>query len=210
MVKKFDQWTKEEMLQAVKDQMPEKRYIHTLGVVQAAKELAGRYGVDPYEAEIAAIFHDYAKFRDESEMVKIIKHTADIPNDLLDYHKELWHAPVGAQLVQKEIGIEHKDILNAIRFHTTGRPGMSLLEKVVCLADYIEPGRKFIGLEEVRELALKDIDRALALALSNTIQFLQQQGQEVYPLTISAYEFLRVGLGHTNGKKGERLDDECK
>lgn len=193
MSKKFEEWTKEEMLQAVQQQMPEKRYIHTLGVVQAAVQLAERYGADPQKAEIAAIFHDYAKFRDEEEMARIIREQSTIPNDLLDYHRELWHAPAGAILVQQEIGIRDEEILAAISFHTTGRPGMSLLEKVVCLADYIEPGRQFSGVEEVRLLAQTDLNRALAQALGNTIHYLEGKGQPVYPLTKEAYEALIQG-----------------
>lgn len=193
MPRKFDEWTKAEMLQAVREKLTEKRYLHTLGVVEAAVQLADRYGADSKKAEIAAIFHDYAKFRDESEMAKIIKENEQISSGLLDYHKELWHAPVGAYLVQKEIGIVDEEILNAIRFHTTGRPNMSTLEKVVCLADYIEPGRQFPGVEEVRELAKSSLDQALAISLLNTICYLEKQGQTVYPLTVDAYRFLAQG-----------------
>jgi predicted HD superfamily hydrolase involved in NAD metabolism len=179
---------REEMLEAVKKQITEHRYQHTLGVVETSIQLAERYGADPKKAEIAAIFHDYAKFRDPDEMAEIIRATPTIADDLLEYHRELWHAPVGAYLVQQEAGITDEEILDAIRYHTTGRAGMSILEKVVCLADYIEPGRHFPGVDEVRHLAQKDLNKALAQSLLNTIKFLEKKGQKVYPLTKAAYE----------------------
>jgi predicted HD superfamily hydrolase involved in NAD metabolism len=181
---------KDEMLQIVKNQLTEHRYQHTLGVVETAVQLAERYGVDQKKAEVAAIFHDYAKFRKAEEMAEIISKSLDIPKDLLDYDKELWHAPVGAYLVKHEVGITDEEVLDAIRFHTTGRVGMSGLEKVVCLADYIEPGRHFPGVEDVRELAKQDLNKALAQSLSNTIQFLEKRNHKVYPLTKAAYEKL--------------------
>jgi predicted HD superfamily hydrolase involved in NAD metabolism len=178
---------REDMLEIVKKEMTEQRYLHTLGVVESSLYLAKQYGADLKKVEIAAIFHDYAKFRDSGEMAEIIRKTPDISNDLLDYHKELWHAPVGAYLIKQEVGITDEEILDAIRYHTTGRVGMSVLEKVVCLADYIEPGRHFPGVEEVRQLAEQDLNQALAQSLLNTIQFLEKKGQKVYPLTKAAY-----------------------
>jgi len=183
--------TKEEMLQIVKDQITPHRYQHTLGVVKTAVYLAQKYGADVEKAEIAAIFHDYAKFRDVGEMEEIIRKTDSIPNDLLEYDKELYHAPVGAYLVEHEVGIKDAEVLQAIRYHTTGRPNMSCLEKVVCLADYIEPGRHFPGVDEVRKMAEVDLDQALCHSLENTILFLQKKGQKVYPLTEEAHSFLK-------------------
>jgi predicted HD superfamily hydrolase involved in NAD metabolism len=179
------------MYACVKQALTPQRYKHTLGVVEAALSLSEKYGADPHKAEVAAIFHDYAKFRPEPEMAEIIRSTDDIPDDLLQYNKELWHSFVGAHLVQTEIGIQDKDILKAIRYHTTGRVGMTILEKVVCLADYIEPGRSFPGVEQIREKAEHSLDGALAAALAGTVQFLEQKGEQVYPLTIKAYNSLR-------------------
>ena len=116
------------------------------------------------KAELAAIFHDYAKFRPKDEMKQIIV-DQNMAKELLDFHSELWHAPVGAYLVEKEAGITDRDILDAIAYHTTGRIGMTVLEKVVYLADYIEPGRSFPGVDEVRELATKSLDKAMIQAV---------------------------------------------
>lgn len=176
-------------LMLVKDQLTEHRYIHTLGVMETAIKLADLYGADEKKAELSAIFHDYAKFRPKEEMKEIIL-SQGMPKELLQYNSELWHAPVGAYLAEKEAGITDPEILNAIRFHTSGRPGMTLLEKIVYLADYIEPGRQFPGVDEVRELAQTDLNSALIKAIQNTILFLMKKGQTVYPDTFYTYNDL--------------------
>jgi predicted HD superfamily hydrolase involved in NAD metabolism len=182
-----------EALEVVKKQLTEHRYQHTLGVMETAIQLAERYGADVKKAELSAIFHDYAKFRPKEEMKQIILEQ-NMPNDLLVYNTELWHAPVGAYLVKTEVGIQDEDILNAIRYHTSGRPNMTLLEKIVYVADYIEPGRIFPGVDEVRELAQQDLDKALIKALQNTIQFLLKKNQPIYPDTIHTYNSLIMDI----------------
>jgi predicted HD superfamily hydrolase involved in NAD metabolism len=180
---------REKALEIVKEQLTEHRYQHTLGVVESAITLAEQYGANVKQAELAAIFHDYAKFRPKDEMKDIIA-TKGFPTDLLDYNSELWHAPAGAYLVEKEAGITDKEVLDAIRYHTSGRPGMTLLEKIIYLADYIEPGRHFPGVEEVREMAKEDLDQALLKAVQNTILFLMKKNQTVYPDSFHTYNDL--------------------
>ncbi len=180
---------REEALACVQEQLTEQRYIHTVGVMETAVKLAERFGADVKKAEIAAIFHDYAKFRPKEEMKQIILNGGG-PLEVLDFHHELWHAPAGAALVKTEVGITDEDILSAIRFHTSGRPNMTLLEKVIYVADYIEPGRRFPGVEEVRTLAEDDLDLALIQALKNTITFLISKNQTVYPETVATYNAL--------------------
>ncbi|WP_042458609.1 bis(5'-nucleosyl)-tetraphosphatase (symmetrical) YqeK [Neobacillus dielmonensis] len=184
---------RETALNLVKPQLTEHRYQHTLGVMETAITLAKRYGADEKKAEIAAIFHDYAKFRPKEEMKAIITEQ-NFPQDLLDFNAELWHAPVGAYLVEKEAGVTDQEVLNAIRYHTSGRPGMTLLEKIVYLADYIEPGRHFPGVEEVRQMAEEDLDQALIKAVQNTIMFLMRKNQQVYPETFHTYnDLIKIG-----------------
>ncbi|MCI4128752.1 bis(5'-nucleosyl)-tetraphosphatase (symmetrical) YqeK [Bacillus haynesii] len=180
---------REEALACVQEQLTEQRYIHTVGVMETAVKLAERFGADVKKAETAAIFHDYAKFRPKEEMKQIILDVGG-PLEVLDFHHELWHAPAGAALVKTEVGITDEDILSAIRFHTSGRPNMTLLEKVIYVADYIEPGRRFPGVEEVRTLAEEDLDSALIQALKNTITFLISKNQAVYPETVATYNAL--------------------
>lgn len=180
---------REKALKLVKEQLTEHRYQHTLGVMETAISLARHYRADEKKAELAAIFHDYAKFRPKEEMKRIIIDQG-FPSDLLEYNPELWHAPVGAYLTKTEAGITDREILDAIRYHTSGRPGMTLLEKIIYLADYIEPGRHFPGVDEVRELAQESLDQALIKSLQNTIIFLLKKNQMVYPETFHTYNDL--------------------
>ncbi|MFC7440665.1 bis(5'-nucleosyl)-tetraphosphatase (symmetrical) YqeK [Laceyella putida] len=177
------------LLQATKEQMPKSRWEHTLRVKETAVALATRLGMDPYPAVVASILHDYCKFWPDDTLSAKIQAT-DLPKDLLQYNKELWHGPVAAIVAREEFGILDQDILNAIQYHTSGRPHMSLLEKVIWLADYIEPGRRFPGVDEVRGLAMSNLDQAMIKALDNTILFLIQKGQKVYPLTLFTRNWL--------------------
>lgn len=188
------------LLEKVKKVLRPDRFQHTLGVVETALQLAERFGADQTKAEAAAILHDYAKYYPLEEMKRIISSVEGMPQDLLDYSPEVWHAFVGAYLVQKELGIEDEEVLAAIRYHTTGRPHMTVLEKVVFLADYIEPGRDFPGVEEVRQLALTDLDQAICQALKRTIDFLEGNNKKVYPLTKEAYRYFLKTATSPKGK----------
>ncbi|KAB2338626.1 HD domain-containing protein [Cytobacillus depressus] len=188
---------RESALKIVKEQLTEHRYQHTLGVMETALFLANQYGADEKKAELAAIFHDYAKFRPKEEMKKVIIEQ-NMPECLLDFNSELWHAPVGAFLVQKEVSIQDDEVLDAIRYHTSGRTKMTLLEKVIYLADYIEPGRHFPGVEEVREMAKESLDKALIKSIQNTIFFLMKKGQPVFPTTFHTYNDLIMQSGGLN------------
>jgi predicted HD superfamily hydrolase involved in NAD metabolism len=176
-------------LEIVKEQLPAKRYQHTLGVMKTAISLAVKYGEDIKKVELAAIFHDYAKYRSIEEMAAVVRNEG-MDQKLLTYGKELLHGPVGAYFVSTEIGICDEAILNGIRYHTTGRAKMTLLEKIIYLADYIEPNRNFHGVEAVRELAEKSLDEALIVAIGNTITFLVTKSQAVFPDTLAAYNEL--------------------
>ncbi|WP_257346111.1 bis(5'-nucleosyl)-tetraphosphatase (symmetrical) YqeK [Pseudalkalibacillus decolorationis] len=177
---------KEEALEIVKPHLTEHRYEHTIGVMNTAIDLAERFNGDKDKAMLAAVFHDYAKFRPKDEMESIIIRE-ELGKDLLKYGKELWHAPVGAYLVKSEVGITDEEILQAIRSHTSGRVGMSLLEKIIFLADYIEPSRHFPGVDEVRETSEQNLDEAVRQALMNTVIFLMKQNQLIYPETLYTY-----------------------
>lgn len=170
---------------AVKQQQPGKRWTHTLGVVDTAIKLAKQYGADPEKADLAALFHDYAKAWSVDRLVAVIREHG-LPNDLLDYGKQLLHAPVGAHVVGEQFQIKDEVILDAIRYHTTGRERMTVLDKVICLADYMEPGRDFPGVERIRKLAEHSLEEALIAAFDSTIQYLISKGSKVYPLTFIA------------------------
>ncbi|WP_067727353.1 bis(5'-nucleosyl)-tetraphosphatase (symmetrical) YqeK [Oceanobacillus damuensis] len=176
-------------IEKVRPHLTESRFQHSLRVAETAVKLAGLYNVSPAKAEIAAVFHDYAKYRPLEEMKHwIVKST--LPKDLLLYHHELWHGPVGALLIQAEHGIADREIQEAIQYHTTGRANMSMLDKIIYLSDYIEPGRNFPGVDEVREMAGKDLTKACWMASRNTIDHLMRKQGTIYPDSFYAYNDL--------------------
>ncbi|MGB6409252.1 MAG: bis(5'-nucleosyl)-tetraphosphatase (symmetrical) YqeK [Planococcus donghaensis] len=175
-----------QMLQTVKERLPEKRYTHVLGVVETAVDLAKKFNVSETKAKTAAILHDVAKFSDRDWMKSIIV-SENMDPLLLEYHAELWHAPVGAYLAKTEFGVEDEDVLNAIRYHTTGRENMSDLEKVVYIADLVEPNRKFSGVEELRQLKEQGLDVMMEASVKHSIEFLESKNQPVFPDSLKCF-----------------------
>lgn len=178
-----------EILQVVKERMPEKRYIHTLGVRDTAMHLAARYNESVEKAKYAAIIHDIAKYADLQWMRDIVR-THNLDERYLPWENEILHGPVGAVIAKQEFQIDDEDILNAIRHHTTGRPQMSKLEKIIYVADMIEPNRKYDGVEKLRELAIEDIDVAMRACIKHTLAFLVATEQPIFPLSIECYNDL--------------------
>lgn len=176
------------MLQLVKKRLPDNRYAHVVGVLNTATALAIRFGVPQEKAQVAAILHDVAKFSDRGWMKSIIEKEGMEPL-LLEYHAELWHAPVGAYVAAYEFGVTDEDILNAIRYHTTGRAGMSDLEKIIYIADLVEPNRKFKGVEELRQLKEQGLDVMMEACIKHSIDFLVSKNQPVYPDSLKCYEY---------------------
>ncbi|WP_082233770.1 bis(5'-nucleosyl)-tetraphosphatase (symmetrical) YqeK [Halobacillus massiliensis] len=186
-------YSREELLHFVKPHLKQSRFEHTIRVADTAIILADRFGADVKKTEIAAILHDYAKHKPKELLRKWIETDRRLSKDLLHFHHELWHGPVGALMLEKEVGLNDHSVQSAIACHTSGKVNMSLLDKVVFLADYIEPGRNFEGVEDVRDLAKERLDSACLLALRNTMQFLISKEQTVYPDTLHAYNQLVNG-----------------
>jgi predicted HD superfamily hydrolase involved in NAD metabolism len=180
---------RDQMMLDVQSRMPEKRWAHTLGVMETAVILAKRFGGDYEKADVAAILHDVCKYWPIDEQAKVIREQG-LPLELLDYDKELWHAHAGAYIAQAEYGVDDEEVLDAIRYHTSGRVNMTLLDKIVCLADYMEPGRDFPAVHKIREIAEYNLEKALIAGFDSTIEFLISKGKRIYPLTI----FTRNGL----------------
>lgn len=180
---------REALLLAIEDRMPEKRYIHTIGVMETAIRLAHQYGEDPKKAEIAAILHDIAKYADVKWMKKIVLEQ-QLDARLLDWDAEILHGPIGAWIAQTEFHINDEAILNAIRYHTTGRANMTVLEKIIFVADMIEPNRKFHGVEELRAFAEANLDNAFRACVTHTLSFLVASQQAIYPVSIECYNSL--------------------
>ncbi|KAB8127283.1 HD domain-containing protein [Gracilibacillus oryzae] len=177
---------REKALAIVEKQLKKKRYEHTVRVMETAIKLAEHYGADVKKAEQAAIFHDYAKYRDVEEMRRWVI-SENLPQDLLEYGDELLHGPVGSFMIEREVGIKDAEIQSAVYYHTTGKRHMSLLDKIIYIADYIEPGRKTPGVEDIRAIVYDDIDQACWMAAQHTVLFLMEHEQPVYPDTFQLY-----------------------
>ena len=162
------------------------RYKHTLGVVGTAKKLAKRWGADPEKAETAALLHDCAKGMNLKEMQQAaVQAKLDADPEVFE-SAALLHAPVGAWIASTEYGVTDPEILSAIASHTIGGTAMSTLDKIIFLADYIEPGRDTPGVEKIRRDAKKDLNQAVLEAMSGTISYLAASGARIYPKTVEA------------------------
>ncbi len=167
-----------------------KRFEHTLGVAYTACALAMCNDVDMSKAQIAGLLHDCAKCLSDEKKIEICKKNHVEINHVEDRNPFLLHAKAGSCIAKKKFHIEDEDILNAILYHTTGRPGMSKLEKIIYIADYIEPGRKQASnLKEIRKLAFKDLDMALLRVLEDILAYLKSTGNEVDFMTQETYEY---------------------
>ncbi|WP_432358495.1 bis(5'-nucleosyl)-tetraphosphatase (symmetrical) YqeK [Sporosarcina sp. UB5] len=174
------------LIKELEKRLPRKRFDHVLRVTETAKQLAVRFNVPVHKAEQAALFHDIAKFMEPSTMRKLIEeHEED--RRLLDFHHELWHAAAGRIIAEQEFGVKDPDILNAIRFHTTGRAGMSALEKLIYIADLIEPGRDFPNIENLRAAANLQIDEAMKACIIHSVHYLIDRRAAVFPDSIDCY-----------------------
>lgn len=178
--------TREELKEQVRTQMSAKRFIHVLGVEAAAVDLAEKYGASLEAASIAALCHDIAKERPDQEMKELIKQSG-FPSELMEYGSNIWHGPCAAEMVKKDYHLLDEDILNAIRYHTIGRSEMSLLEQVIYVADYIEPGRHFPGVEEARRLAAENLQAAVSFETQQTLVYLIQTKKKIYPRAVATY-----------------------
>ncbi len=169
------------------------RYRHVQGMLRVALRLSRIHGCDPLKAKIACFLHDVAKNEDETTLQRTLARTFGEP-DPEDFPKPTWHALVAVVHAQELCGVEDPEILNAIKFHTTARPGMSLLEKVVYLADYLEKGRAFVS-DALRRLALRDLDKALCATITEVTAFLKLSNQPVSRLTVAALAYYNPNNG---------------
>lgn len=168
------------------------RFEHTQGVMYTAAALAMRYGEDLEKAQIAGLLHDCAKCIPDNKKIKICLKNKIPMTEMEQKNAFLLHAKVGAYIAKEKYGVEDEEILSAIESHTTGKPNMTLLEKIIYIADYIEPMRnKAPNLADVRKLAFEDIDLALFKILSDTLSYLKRSPKNLDPMTLQAYEYYK-------------------
>lgn len=179
----------------LKKHLTKERYQHTLGVAYTATAMAMKYNPDTTnsdfikKAELAGLLHDCAKNMDNGKKIRICDKNNISYTSIEAENTFLLHGKVGAHIAKSKFGIEDDDILNAIIWHTTGRPEMSTLEKIIFIADYIEPSRKPIpDLDYIRKLAFEDLDMAMRAILVNTINYLQKSNKPFDPMTQKTYD----------------------
>lgn len=190
-----------EIRSKLKDELKKSRYEHTLGVEFTSAALAMKYGVDLYKARMAGLLHDCAKNVPDEKLLDIAKKYKIEVSDVEKRNPYLLHGKVGAYYAKKIYGIKDKEILGAIEFHTTGKPDMSLLEKIVFVADYIEPGRdKAPRLEEIRVMAFDNIDKAILMILDDTISYILSSDGEIDSTTLDAFNYLREEMDKAKHK----------
>ncbi|MTB64407.1 HD domain-containing protein [Streptococcus sp. zg-86] len=177
---------REKVLEKIRSAMSEKRFRHVLGVEKAALELARQYGCDERKASLAALLHDYAKEVDNQVFLDLIDQH-QLGEDLKVWGNNVWHGIVGAYKIRHDFGIEDQEILQAIQRHTVGAAQMTLLDKVLYVADYIEPNRDFPGVDEARRLAKECLDLAVAYETAQTVAHLAKKAIPIYPQTIETY-----------------------
>lgn len=171
----------------LQQRLPKERFEHVLRVTETAIELAKKAGVCVEKAELAGLFHDYAKFMDKNELLELLQRDDDYEL-YSQYHSELWHAPVGALLAKEKYGVEDEEVLQAIRFHTTGRAGMSDLEKVIYIADLVEPGRKFPGVADLRQrIEGESLENQMTECIQHKVKFLVKQYAVIFPNSFDCY-----------------------
>lgn len=183
---KYIPLSREELIEKLKKALTQSRFEHVLRVEQMAIELAKKNDVDVEKASVAGLCHDYAKQRPDDNFIELIKKYR-LDDILLQYGNAIWHGEVGYLLVQNELGVTDIDILNSIKHHTTGAKYMSKLEQIVYMADYIEMGRDFPGVEEARDITFNDLADGVAYQTKHTLQFLISSNKPVYPKTIDTY-----------------------
>lgn len=172
----------------IKNALPIKRRTHTAGVILTALRYAKKLGVDKEKAELSALLHDVAKY-ENVENYKHLVELANLPDDIV-------HQYLGYYIAKTKLNVCDEEVLNAIKYHTTGRKNMTPLEILIYVADLLEPSRKFNGVDALRAEIDKDFEKGFVVCLEEIVEFLKLSNKQVYPLTLEALEFY---------KKGEKL-----
>lgn len=185
-------WTDEKIIELIKSKLNIDRFQHSLNVANSARELAEIYGADPKKAYTAGLLHDVMKNAAPEEQLGVLSESGI---DLLPEERanpKLWHAMAGAAFIKYVMGIDDREILRAVRYHTTGRAGMSPLETTVYLADYVSAERTYPGVEDMRRLCLISSDSAILYALRFGIPDLVKKGQVIHPDSIDLYNEVMI------------------
>ncbi|MGL6107596.1 bis(5'-nucleosyl)-tetraphosphatase (symmetrical) YqeK [Romboutsia sp.] len=183
----------------IMDMLPKRRFNHSLNVANCAAKLSEIYNYDKEKAYLAGIVHDCAKYLNYDEVNYYVNKYEIYLDELETNNIALSHSAIGSYIAQYELGIEDEDIINSIKYHTTGKEDMNLLEKIIYLADLIEEGRNFSGIDSLRELVYNgEIDQALLISFNNTIKFVIENNQLIHSRTIKARNYILKEITSNN------------
>lgn len=181
-----------EIKKDLKEKLSKKRYEHTIGVMYTAAAMAMCFETDVKQAMLAGLLHDCAKYLSDKEKVAACRKYKLKITPLEQENKELLHAKIGAAFAKDLYGIKDPEILNAIIWHTTGKPDMTQLEEIIFIADYIEPNRKELpGMEQIRYLAFHNLTDCIVQIMENTLQYLEGKKSLVDDSSRATYEFYK-------------------
>ncbi len=171
--------------------LSDKRYAHTLRVAETAERLAKLHGLDPERARLAGLLHDTAREIGKEELLRVAQEDGLAVGDFERERPILLHGPVAAELAREDLGVEDGEILDAVRAHTIGEPGMGPLALALFVADKIEPGREQSGVEDLRELAPVSLHRAARAALEDSVSYNERRDRPAHPKSRQTLEWLR-------------------
>ncbi|CAH0417226.1 bis(5'-nucleosyl)-tetraphosphatase (symmetrical) YqeK [Periweissella fabaria] len=179
--------SRDQLVAILADTLSDFRYQHVLRVEAKALELAQNFAVaDLEKVSVAALVHDYAKERSDADFKAVIK-AKHLDRNLMQWGNYVWHGLVGAEMIHDELAITDEDILNAVRYHTTGAAYMTIYDKLIFMADYIEDGRDFPGVDDCRTTTFADLDAGVAWQLKHTLGYLLAKQTPIHPQTVLTY-----------------------
>ncbi len=181
--KKYDEYVK-----CIKSRLTEKRFYHSLCVAKEALRLSIKYGADIERAFVAGLLHDICKDMSGKEQLQLLKQFGIMLDAIEQNAPKLWHAKAGAAYLEYEMKLNDAEIISAVRYHTTAKAGMTLLEKILYLADFTSEDRDYLGVEDMRRAVDEGLDVAMQDALIFTVMDLKEKGSAVHEDTLQAYK----------------------
>lgn len=194
--KDWDYW-----LRQLEKRLKNSRLQHSVSVAQTARSLAEKHGCDPHLAATAGLLHDYARDMEAKELLSLAEEWDLIVHPVEKQVPVLLHGPVGSKLIGQDLGIFHKEIVEAVAYHTTGAPGMSDIAGIVYLADIIEPLREFPSVDLLRELAQVDLQAAILAGLEGGVSYCIKTGKMIHPRSVEARNYLLNNKDYIDSKK---------
>jgi predicted HD superfamily hydrolase involved in NAD metabolism len=198
-----------EMMGSLKTEVSERRFIHSVSTMETAVLLAGKYGADADKCAAAGLLHDCAKGVCGDRALRMSRENGIELDYILERCTILLHGYLGRVIARSRFGIDDEDVLNAIANHTMGRPAMSLTEKIIFLADYIEPHRSFTGVGKLRKMVHEDLDKAVIYAIDGTIRKILSKGDLLHPRILDTRNYYILKQGESDGVQDTCRKDSC-